>query len=438
MRWGSCATRRKGAINVFTTCFLLSLSLSLSLCVAAPSSAQPPPPPPPTTFTITLGWLEPFLGANIIGGTKFPWLDRFGTMVQTLRQSFTVNAYPLVDATSITVKINGKTATVIHDPAYPASAINRGRWQYLNSADPVVVPDIAARFTFTTSVSKPGCTITFTVPGSETGMLNVLKVVPGVIVNPDNDFVNVGQDLVYNSSPPRLAGHPLATSNNPTRVIRNAFDVRGPSETGGDFTGITVGIIQTYCEESTFAHKAYTEDSAPFRGGTRISYPKTPLPWWDGDISLPLYYDLASRKIWNTWTGTMSSSGGIWTWTAPELEVEDTPSTGLSPQQDPIPTFSWGFPLNGLRYMHWATSPTRIDIIEDMLCATSQHVPHVYVPIKGYSLWSVNFFGVWDPSASVWYGGSVMRADFLSARPPVTDVSRGPAIDKFGYWFTIP
>lgn len=98
------------------------------------------------SITIQSG-IEGINGSTVIGGTRLPWHDRLGAFVATVGGGFTVNAsppYPVVPASSITVKINGKVANVTQ-----LSPANTGSWEYRNHDDQIAVGLRSGTFTTT-------------------------------------------------------------------------------------------------------------------------------------------------------------------------------------------------------------------------------------------------------------------------------------------------
>src|SRR6266511_1386380 len=103
MRWLMRAFRLQSHSHRFQIAFLSAI---IALAGAQGVQAQGPPPSP-LQFAITTGSLSP--GDRCIYGTMFPWYDRLGNFVTTLRGGFGVSAnYPnQLTASQITVVVDG-------------------------------------------------------------------------------------------------------------------------------------------------------------------------------------------------------------------------------------------------------------------------------------------------------------------------------------------
>jgi hypothetical protein len=399
-------------------------ALFLLVLLPSLSAAQPP------VFVDQIGPLEPFNESGhpkAIGGTQFPWFDRFGRFVCTLGGRFTViNAQNL---NGFSVTINGQPCTLTGTPS-------TAHWSYPEQSNPIPVGPGPGVATFTLAIYYNGQLARTTgVQNPYTYQVWVYQVLP-VTVDGPNDVVNTTNNLYFIPGPPdKLSTSP---ADSYARKIQNSFKVTGPSQCNGDLGGVTVGIIQTLTDE-TFGDINYTNANNPAITGTlhrMLANPLFPPPWWDGNPNgWPCYYDTTAARIFSYGHSTQDGNGN-WVWNG----LTDTPQIILADRPYQGATYVWGIQNSGLRYLLWGLNPppSRADSFEDMLTGSVQSCPNVVVPIYGYLDWQDTFKGYLTISNGIWTGGSVTSNGTHPSTQPVADTNLGPPEKWVTSNFTVP
>lgn len=408
----------------------------LWLAASSPSQADYQPSRIPQSFSITTGSMQP--GNRCVYGTKFPWYDRFGNFVTTLSGGFTVNCFGFpaqITASQITVTVNGNAATVTQVPGSP----QQGSWSYNGTQ---IAPS-AGTWTETVVYAGPnGQAPTSGTPVNR--QWTVVTVLPNTLSGVDNDVVHTTTSLWY-TAPTYLSTN--VPPHYAAREIRNGFVVSGPSN---DFSGITVGIIQTLTGPQVIGTIPYhnTNTMSPNTTGTlTMSFQPPGPPYWDGsDSSAPCYYNGGAKVVIGTDIPGASNGGGpgnysltygnagatppVW------LALFDSPGMDMPSVTDGTDTFQWGITDgNGNRSIG---SNFQTIAFEDMLVASAYETPNVVVPIYGYLDWNLKYGGALV--GTTWIGGSVSSNGTHPSTQPVADVSKGPANSKMIQppGFTVP
>jgi len=355
-----------------------------------------------------------------------------------MNQSFKVNNASNLDG--ITVELNGQQCQVTGTPSSAS-------WSYQNGGTPIVPGPVPGEWTFTVAYKRSGQLMTVKdasgnpLPNPSTGKLWVCRVerVEMDLI----DVVNVSTSCYF--SPLGGVGGITGTAG-VTREFSSRFRVTAPSQTGGNMAGVRVGITQTVSESSSLGSIRYRRITSappplPPDTGTLTKVPvdpNRPLPWWDGDGTVPPYPDASMVRSWSA--GQSVQEGGNWVWNGGPVTGDDRPWEGF-PDQAVTNTqtganylYQWG--LLGINRKYRGGTPTDL-VFENVLCADSGGCPGVFVPIKEFKWWEVRFEGELDTLFYIWIGGNVSELP-PSLMKPVSDPNRGPADNMVGSSFVFP
>lgn len=364
-------------------------------------------------------------GMCMIGGTTIPWAGRTGSGNGngpiTLTGTVTLHQMGLpvnINNVQVYVAFGGQPQIAC---AVTPSVINplQGSWAYKGpvQAIPVMagtyVIEFIAKYNNAIMMSPNGAG-----PQDIKYSVNVFQVesTAGTVV----DTVNQSTDCW-------LSGTRLFSCLNTggARSISTGYTITPPAGVSVPANNtITVGIIQTVTESLGAGFGFTSTPTVPGSGPTEnglltVLYPTFSM--WDGLLpAVGPYYSTAAVA-----SPAAATAPGLAYVSGANIGLADLPWWGF-PQTINFPGVQYNPPIfNVMEGLYGSLYGSQF---EDMLTASSADWPGVYVPIEGFSQWSVNFSGF--ALSSVWFLGGV-TAGGLSSNIPITTSALGPS-NNFG------
>ena len=383
-------------------------------------------------------YLEPFKARSprVIGGTQFPWSDRFGNQI-TVGQRFLVHGAKNrsgieIAPRALQVYFAGNPCKVtIPDPS-SKNVPNSARWDYFGA--PISLGSVPANVAHTVAYQWIDGTILNDSNGNaatNTYTFNVCQVLP----TRGTDTVNTLSPIYFDGDATyaNLNSHnPIAFSSTQAREIKGGFTVSCPIPVSAD--GITVGIIQSLTNGHVLGvipyHRVTPGGSLPVTGELIFSSSQ-PLPLFDSYEVTPSCFPFYSADCF-----AVAPSGSGKLWNGGPFDLIDSPLSNFSEytQSQAGSTYNYDY---GKASGNPSLGPNSCqDVFEDMLTAFSPDAPNIFVPIFGYKVWEVDFSGTYV--SGTWTGGGVSIVANSTSTAPVADTTRGPSNTVVKNDFTAP